>query len=91
MCNYSKENLIYNKKIGELELHLVAEKILPTQLSSYHGHIMVNIEAVDFDIDEEYQQGIQLLKETYKKLSRDSRFENRMIYHDDVDEIELLG
>lgn len=91
MCNYSKEKQIYDQKIGDLELCLVAEKILPIELSSYHGHITVNIEAVDFDIEEEYQQGIQLLRQTYDRLNLDDRFKGNMIYHDDVDEIEILG
>lgn len=92
-CSSAKE-CIYNSKVGELELLLVRHKVLPNQLSSYHGHIMVNIEVVDFDDEKEYRKGVRMLKDIYKKLSTRPEyndFHNHLIYHEDVEEIEIVG
>lgn len=95
MCEcLNASECIYDTKIGELELFLVRNKVLPNELSSYHGHIMVNIEIVDFDNDDEYRMGVRKLKELYNKLNTRpeyDKFHNRLIYHDDVDEIEIIG
>ncbi|CEQ01606.1 Uncharacterised protein [[Clostridium] sordellii] len=85
---------IYDSKVGELELLLVEHRVLPNQLASYHGHIMVNIEVVNFDDENEYRKGVRMLKDIYHKLSTRPEyddFHNRLIYHDDVDEIEIIG
>lgn len=82
---------VYNKNVGRLEFKLLVEKTLPNELSSYHGHIGVNVEYVDFDDEEEYENGLRILRDMYEKLKNDLRFKNRIVYHSDVDEIEILG
>lgn len=89
-----KKDMIYNEEVGKLEIYLVSNKILPENLSTYHGNISVNIETVDVDDNQEYEDAIKNLKHIYKTLTTDEvyvKFNCRFLYHEDVDEIEILG
>lgn len=89
MATFNKEELIYNKSIGDIGMYLVINKLLPNELALVHYDIVINIEIVNMKNEDEVKRAENLLVEAYDMLSKHRKFRNRIKFEEN--KITLLA